>query len=80
MYINTENNSSVISKKSEKFRFFTHFYTWYRGVEKIFFSDFFGTTLELFSVLKYIDQRQNLTEKIICGVLDRLENSRNTRK
>ena len=46
------------------------------GVEKIFFSDFFEITLELFSVLKYIDQRSNLTEKIIYGVLDRLENSK----
>ena len=33
------------------------------GVKKIFFSDFFEITLELFSVLKYINQRSNLTEK-----------------
>ena len=57
MYSNMENISSMVLKKSENFRFLSHFYTAaiVKGVEKNFFSDFFEITLELFSVLKYID-------------------------
>ena len=75
MYSNMEHISSVISKKSEKLRFFEPFYmvAVVGGVEKIFFdpshyghhvkrlkkrsfSDFFETTLEMFSILEYIEQ------------------------
>ena len=58
MYSNMENISSVVLKKSEKLWFFKPFYmvAVVGGVEKIFFSDFFETTLEMFSILKYIGQ------------------------
>jgi hypothetical protein len=36
--------------------------------------------LETFSILKYICQKEILAEKIILGVLEGLENSKNTRK
>jgi hypothetical protein len=36
--------------------------------------------LEMFSILKYICWKEILAEKIILGVLERLENSKNTRK
>ena len=68
MYSNMENISSVVSKKSEK-KFFSSPPTsetsgrgqssW--GVEKKFFSDFFETTLEMFSILEYIGQIEFLT-------------------
>ena len=59
MYSNMENISSVVSKKSEKLRFFEPFYmvAVVRGVEK----NFFETTLEMFSILKYIGQIEILT-------------------
>ena len=58
MYSNMENISSVVSKKSEKLRFFETFYMVgvVGGVEKNFFSDFFETMLEMFSILEYIGQ------------------------
>jgi hypothetical protein len=37
------------------------------GVKKNFFSDFFETTLEMFSVLKYIGQIKILAEKNYSG-------------
>ena len=74
MYSNMENISSVVSKKSKK-KFFSSPPTsetsgrgqpsW--GVEKIFFSDFFETTLEMFSILKYICQKEILAEKNYSG-------------
>ena len=67
MYFNTENIFSVVSKKFEKLRFLSHFYTAaiVMGVEKNFFSDFFETTLEMSSILEYIGQNRILAEKII---------------
>ena len=69
MYSNMENISSVISKKSEKLRFFEPFYmvAVVGGVEKNFFSDFFETTLEMFSILEYIGQIEILAEKNYLG-------------
>src|SRR3569833_4683097 len=65
MYSNMENISSMILKKSENFRFLSHFYTAaiVKGVEKNFFSDFFKTMLEMFSILEYISQNRILAEK-----------------
>ncbi len=53
MYSNMENISSLISKKSEKLRFIEPFYmvAVVGGVEKNFFSEFFETKLEMFSIL-----------------------------
>ena len=59
MYSNMENISSLVSKKSKKLRFFEPFYMVAvvgEGVEKNFFSDFFETMLEMFSILEYIGQ------------------------
>ena len=67
MYSNMKNISSVISKKSEKLRFFEPFYMVAVGVEKNFFSDFFETTLEMFSILEYIGQIEILAEKNYLG-------------
>jgi len=36
--------------------------------------------LEMFSIVKYICRKEILAKKIILGVLERLENSKNTRK
>ena len=63
MYSNMENISNVVSKKSEKKFFSTPQLGWplplvslVGGLEKNFFSDFFETTLEMFSILEYIGQ------------------------
>ena len=58
MFSNMENISSLVSKKSKKLRFFEPFYmvAVVGEVEKNFFSDFFETRLEMFSILEYIGQ------------------------
>jgi hypothetical protein len=60
----------VVLKKSEKLRFLSLFFMVAvvgRRVEKIFFSDFFKTTLEMFSILEYIGQVEILAEKNYLG-------------
>ena len=74
MYSNMENIYSMVLKKSENFWFLSHFYTAaiVKGVEKNFFSDFFETTLEIFSILEYIGQNQILAEKNYLGCFRRI--------
>ena len=69
MHFNMENISSVISKKSEKFRFLSLFFmvAVVEGRKKNFFSDFFETILEMFSILEYIGQIEILAEKNYLG-------------
>ena len=69
MYSNMENISSMISKKSEKLRFLSLFFmvAVVEGRKKNFFSDFFETILEMFSILEYIGQIEILAEKNYLG-------------
>jgi hypothetical protein len=74
------NISSVVSKKFKfKISIFDPFLGG-RDRKKKFSRIFFKTMLEMFSVLKYIGQKENLAEKNNLGVIDRLENSKNQRK
>ena len=70
MYSNMENISSMVLKKSENFRFLSHFYTAaiVKGVEKKIFSDFFKTMLEMFPILEYIGQNRILAGKKLSRV------------
>ena len=72
----------MISEKSVKLRFLGHFYKSHReGHKKNFFLGFFRNhARNVLHVEIHLPEKKFWPKKIILGVLERLENSKNTRK